>query len=68
MNVIVKGCLNFLIQDPTWELDFALYRTRVSLGNNMTQLRYVNILEKIILEGQDIFYNRVITETTISTL
>lgn len=68
MDAAVKGHLNFLVEDPTWALDFAPNGTRVGLGDNMTRQRYANTLEKIALDGPDVFYNGAIAETTISAL
>lgn len=68
MDAAVKGRSNFLVEDPTWALDFAPNGTRVGLGDTMTRQRYANTLEKIALEGPDVFYNGAVAGTTISAL
>ena len=59
---------NFLVDDPTWALDFAPNGTRVGLGDKITRKRYANLLEAIALEGPDVFYAGTIANKTISAL
>lgn len=68
MDAAVKDRLNFLVEDPTWAMDFAPNGTRVCLGDTMTRQRYANTLEKIALKGPDVFYDGAIAGTTISAL
>lgn len=68
MDAAVKDRLNFLVEDPTWALDFAPNGTRVGLGDTMTRQRYANTLEKIALNGPDVFYDGIVARTTISAL
>lgn len=68
MDAAVKGTSNFLVEDPTWALDFAPNGTRVGLGDTMTRKRYADTLERIAEKGADAFYNGAIARTTIAAL
>ena len=68
MNAAVVGIENFLVEDPTWALDFAPNGTRVGLGDIITRKRYADTLEQIALHGPDAFYQGAIARTTIAAL
>ncbi|KAF1987754.1 gamma-glutamyltransferase [Aulographum hederae CBS 113979] len=59
---------NFLVDDPTWAIDFAPNGTLVKLGDTLTRKRYANTLETIAEFGADAFYTGAIAETTIAAL
>ncbi|KAL5336041.1 gamma-glutamyltranspeptidase-domain-containing protein [Aspergillus crustosus] len=56
---------DFLVNDPSWAVDFAPNGTRVKLGDTLTRKRYADTLETIALEGPDAFYSGPIAEATI---
>ena len=68
MKAAIEGIPNFLIDDPTWALDFAPNGTLVGLGDTITRKRYADTLEKIAEKGPDAFYTGAIAETTIAAL
>lgn len=68
MDQGVAGVQNFLVEDPTWALDFAPNGTRLGLGDIMTRKRYANTLEEIASQGADAFYEGAIAQTTIAAL
>lgn len=68
MDAAVKGIPNFLVEDPTWALDFAPNGTRLGLGDIITRKRYADTLEKIAEKGPDAFYHGAIARTTIAAL
>src|SRR5690348_10331441 len=53
MNSATASGPNFLVDDPTWALDFAPNGTRVGLGDTITRKRYADTLETIANEGPD---------------
>ncbi len=68
MDAAVKGLPNFLVEDPTWALDFAPNGTRVGLGDKITRKRYADTLEEIGHRGPDSFYTGALASATISAL
>ncbi|KAI5924022.1 gamma-glutamyltransferase 1 [Camillea tinctor] len=58
----------FLVQDPSWAVDFAPNGTRVQLGQTITRKRYADTLEVIATEGADAFYTGAIANATITAL
>ena len=68
MNAAVVGIQNFLVEDPSWALDFAPNGTRVGLGDIITRKRYADTLEQIARKGPDMFYNGAIARTTIAAV
>lgn len=68
MNAAVAGIADFLVDDPTWALDFAPNGTRVGLGDVLTRKRYADTLEQIAIHGPDAFYQGAIAKTTIAAL
>jgi gamma-glutamyltranspeptidase/glutathione hydrolase len=58
----------FLVEDPSWAVDFAPTGTRVKLGDTMTRKRYADTLEAIAKGGADAFYEGPIAEATIRAL
>lgn len=59
---------NFLVDEPTWAIDFAPNGTRVGLHNTITRKRYANTLEAISEHGADAFYTGAIANATIQAL
>lgn len=59
---------SFLVDDPSWAIDFAPHGKRVALGETMTRKRYANTLETIAHEGADAFYTGAIANATITAL
>ncbi|KAL8999133.1 MAG: hypothetical protein Q9169_001912 [Polycauliona sp. 2 TL-2023] len=59
---------NFLVDEPTWAIDFAPNGTRVGLGDTMTRRRYADTLETISKRGADAFYSGPIANATIQAL
>ncbi|KAJ9645076.1 hypothetical protein H2201_001130 [Coniosporium apollinis] len=68
MRSATAGPGNFLVDNPTWALDFAPNGTLVGLNDTITRKRYADTLEIIALEGPDAFYTGAIAETTIAAL
>lgn len=68
MASAVSGQDNFLLNDPTWAIDFAPNGTLVQLGDTMYRERYADTLQRISDEGADAFYTGAIAETTIAAL
>ncbi|KAI4150156.1 MAG: hypothetical protein L6R39_002330 [Caloplaca ligustica] len=68
MNSATKGRENFLVDEPTWALDFAPNGTRVGLGDTMTRRRYADTLEAIARGGANAFYIGPIANATIQAL
>ncbi|TKX20357.1 glutathione hydrolase proenzyme [Elsinoe australis] len=59
---------NFLVNDPSWALDFAPNGTVLGLGETLTRKRYANTLETIAEKGADAFYTGAIARTMIRAL
>lgn len=59
---------NFLVDEPTWAIDFAPNGTLVKLNDTITRKRYADTLETIANSGPDAFYTGPIAEATIATL
>ncbi|KAK5123893.1 hypothetical protein LTR85_002089 [Meristemomyces frigidus] len=68
MASAVSGKDNFLVNNPTWAIDFAPNGTLLGLGDTITRRRYADTLETIAKRGPDAFYTGPIAETTINTI
>ncbi|KAL8889721.1 MAG: hypothetical protein Q9192_005977, partial [Flavoplaca navasiana] len=68
MDSATKGKNNFLVNEPTWAIDFAPNGTRVGLGDIITRRRYADTLEAISKRGADAFYLGPIANATIQAL
>ena len=68
MDSATAGVDNFLVNNPTWSIDFAPNGTRVALGQTMTRKRYADTLEAIAQRGADAFYTGAIANATITAL
>lgn len=68
MNSATKGQENFLVDVPTWAIDFAPNGTRLGLGDTITRRRYADTLETVSKRGADAFYTGPIANATINAL
>ncbi|KAL8682876.1 MAG: hypothetical protein Q9186_001122 [Xanthomendoza sp. 1 TL-2023] len=68
MDGATRGGNNFLVNEPTWAIDFAPNGTRVGLGDTMTRKRYADTLETISKRGANAFYTGPIANATIQAL
>ena len=68
MASAVSGIDNFLVNNPTWAIDFAPNGTLLGLGDTITRRRYADTLETIAKRGPDAFYTGPIAETFINTI
>ncbi|PNS17853.1 Gamma-glutamyltranspeptidase 1 [Sphaceloma murrayae] len=59
---------NFLVNDPSWALDFAPNGTILGLGETLTRRRYADTLETIARKGPNAFYTGAIARTMIKAL
>jgi gamma-glutamyltranspeptidase / glutathione hydrolase len=67
-SAVASTGYNFLVNEPTWALDFAPNGTLLGIGDTITRRRYADTLETIALHGVDAFYTGPIAEATIETL
>jgi len=68
MNMAISGMENFLVQDPTWAIDFAPNGTLLGLGDTITRRRYADTLETIAQRGPDAFYMGPMAEVMIDAV
>ncbi|KAL4923194.1 gamma-glutamyltransferase [Aspergillus undulatus] len=68
MDSAIGDSEDFLVNDPSWAVDFAPNGTRVKLGDTLTRKRYASTLETIASQGPDAFYSGPIAESTIKAL
>jgi gamma-glutamyltranspeptidase/glutathione hydrolase len=59
---------NFLVNNPTWAIDFAPHGKLLTLGETITRKRYADTLETIANDGPDVFYTGPIAEAMIRTI
>lgn len=59
---------NFLIEDPSFAIDFALNGTLLGLNQTITRKRYAATLETIADHGPDAFYSGAIANATIKAM
>jgi len=59
---------NFLVNDPSFALDFAPNGTLLKVNQTITRRRYADTLEAISIGGADAFYNGAIARATIKAL
>lgn len=59
---------NFLVDDPTWAIDFAPNGTLLALNDTITRKRYADTLETIAEHGPETFYKGAMAEAMIQTL
>ncbi|KAI0967932.1 gamma-glutamyltranspeptidase [Xylaria arbuscula] len=59
---------NFLVEDPSWAVDFAPGGTLLKVGDIMYRKRYAETLRKVAEHGADAFYTGEIAEATISII
>ncbi|KAF2239172.1 gamma-glutamyltranspeptidase [Viridothelium virens] len=68
MASATEGQENFLVNNPTWAIDFAPNGTLLKLGDTITRQRYASTLETIAKNGADAFYEGPIAEATINAV
>lgn len=68
MTAATAGKRNFLVEDPSWAIDFAPKGRLVQLGETITRKRYANTLETIAYQGPDAFFEGPIAEATIEAI
>lgn len=68
MASAVSGIDNFLVNNPTWAIDFAPNGTLLGLGDTITRKRYADTLEAIAQHGPDAFYTGAMAEAMIRTV
>ncbi|KAK3715733.1 hypothetical protein LTR37_006958 [Vermiconidia calcicola] len=68
MELATAGIDNFLVNEPTWAIDFAPEGKLLKLNDTITRRRYADTLETIAQRGPDAFYTGPIAEATIKTL
>lgn len=68
MASAIAGQDNFLVNNPTWALDFAPNGTLVTVNQTFTRKRYANTLETIAMYGPSAFYTGAIARATIKAL
>jgi gamma-glutamyltranspeptidase/glutathione hydrolase len=70
MKMTYKNSENesFLLNDPSWAIDFAPSGRLVKFGEKLTRKRYADTLEVIASEGPSAFYEGPIADATIRTL
>ncbi|EGX91564.1 Gamma-glutamyltranspeptidase [Cordyceps militaris CM01] len=59
---------DFLVEDPSWALDFAPRGRLLRLNETMTRKRYADTLETIAHQGADVFYTGAMANATITAL
>jgi gamma-glutamyltranspeptidase/glutathione hydrolase len=59
---------NFLVNDPTWAIDFAPKGKLLKLNDTITRKRYADTLETIAERGPDAFYTGAVANATIVAL
>lgn len=59
---------NFLVEDPSWALDFAPNGRLVQLNDTIYRKRYAHTLDTIAREGPDAFYEGPIANATIRAI
>ncbi|KAJ5082222.1 Glutathione hydrolase proenzyme [Penicillium argentinense] len=59
---------DFLVNDPTWAIDFAPNGTRLGLGDTITRRRLANTLEAIAESGSNVFYQGAMAEAMINAI
>lgn len=59
---------DFLVEDPSWAIDFAPTGKRVQLGDTMTRKRYADTLDAVADGGADAFYTGAIANYTIAAI
>ncbi|KAK4978418.1 hypothetical protein LTR66_010599, partial [Elasticomyces elasticus] len=68
MAAATVGIDNFLVNKPTWAIDFAPNGTLLGLNDTITRKRYADTLETIAQKGPSAFYEGALAETTIQAL
>ena len=68
MASATSGVQNFLVDNPTWAIDFAPNGTLLELGDTITRKRYADTLETIAKRGVDAFYTGPLAQTFIDTV
>lgn len=64
----IAGVPNFLIENPSFAIDFAPNGTLLGLNATITRKRYADTLEVIAERGPDAFYTGPVADATITAL
>ena len=64
----IAGGPNFLVDDPSFAIDFAPNGTLIGLNKTITRKRYADTLEAIAECGPNAFYTGAIANATITAL
>ena len=64
----IAGGPNFLVEDPSFAIDFAPNGTLLGLNQTITRKRYADTLQAIAERGPDAFYTGPIANATIRAL
>lgn len=64
----IVGLPNFLLEDPSFAIDFAPNGTLLGVNDTITRRRYADTLETISKHGADAFYQGPIANATIKAL
>ena len=64
----IEGGPNFLVEDPSFAIDFAPNGSLLGLNETITRKRYADTLEAIAERGPDAFYTGPIANATIRAL
>ena len=64
----IAGFNNFLVEDPSFAIDFAPNGTLLGVNDTITRRRYADTLETIAKQGPDAFYTGPIANATIKAL
>lgn len=59
---------NFLVEDPSWAIDFAPNGKLLGLGEILTRKRYADVLDAVAEGGAEVFYTGAIANYTIAAL
>ncbi|KXL48643.1 hypothetical protein M433DRAFT_56714 [Acidomyces richmondensis BFW] len=68
MALATSGMEDFLVQDPTWAIDFAPNGTLVGPGDIITRRRYADTLQAIAQRGPDAFYVGPMAEVMVDAV
>lgn len=68
MQSAIANSSNYLVEDPSFAIDFAPNGTLLKLNDTITRKRYADTLETIAEHGADAFYHGAIANATITAI